>query len=443
MMRSNLERPQAGKQDEMPMTNAAMLERAHGVLPGASLGSFFVPAEQDLVVASGGGAWLTDMDGRRYLDYVLGSGPMILGHAHPAVQLAVRAQLALGTSYYALNAPAVLLAEELVGATPGAEMVKFCSSGSESTFFALRLARAATGRNKVLKFEGAYHGSHDYAQMSLAPSGNDPFPRAVPDTAGIPEVLNEQVLIAPFNDLDRTLEIIEANQADLAAVILEPELRMIPPLPGFLAALRAATERHGILLVFDEVVMGFRLTYGSVQDIYGVRPDLVCYGKVIGGGFPLAAVLGPRRIMARSDPRERGPGYVYISGTLSGNPLAAAAGLATLRELKKPGAYEALNALGASLRQGLGAIAHRLNLPAQVLGSGPMGNIYFTAEPILDYRTAIREDRQMKQALRSELMARGILTNLAQKMYISLAHSPSDIDATLEATEDALRVLRV
>ncbi|WP_225308542.1 aspartate aminotransferase family protein [Hypericibacter terrae] len=424
------------------MTNADMLERAHAVLPGASLGSFFVPGDADIVVAGGAGPRMTDMNGRDYLDYILGSGPLILGHAHPAVLEAARRQMALGTSYYALNAPSILLAEELVAATPGGEMVKFCSSGSESTFFALRLARAATGRNKVLKFEGGYHGSHDYALMSMAPAVPAAFPTAVPDSAGIPKRLEEEVLIAPFNDIETVADIIERHHDDLAAVILEPEMRLIPPQPGFLAFLREATAKRGIMLVFDEVVMGFRLRYGSVQELYGVKADLVCYGKIIGGGFPLAAVVGPREVMSLSNPRDRAPNYVYISGTLSGNPTAAAAGLATLQELKKPGAYDRLNGAGDRLRAGLGEIARRLNIPARVLGSGPMANIYFTAEPIVDFRSAQREDKPLKQRLRSELMSRGILTNLAQKMYISTAHSAEDIARTLQAVEDSLRALQ-
>ena len=422
--------------------NDNMLKRAHAVLPGASLGSFFIPGDQDLVVASAGGPRVTDLGGRTYLDYVLSSGPMIIGHANPAVQAAVWEQMERGTTFYALNQPSIELAEELVAATPGSGMVKFCSSGSEATFFALRLARGFTGRNKVLKFEGAYHGSHDYALMSMMPPKHAAYPGGIPDTAGIPDAAQTSVLIAPFNDIEATLDIIEEHKSDLAAIIVEPEMRLIAPKPGFLAALRSAANAHGIVLVFDEVVMGFRLTYGSVQGLYGVQPDLVAYGKIIGGGYPLAAVVGTTEIMRLSNPRERGSHYVYVSGTLSGNPLAATAGLATLRELKKPGTYDALNNAGERLRRGLADTAYRLNMPAQVLGSGPMGNIYFTDSPITGFRSAQREDKELKQRLRHELLKRGILTNLAQKMYLSTLHGPDDIAWTLEMVEDSLRSLR-
>jgi glutamate-1-semialdehyde 2,1-aminomutase len=395
-----------------------------------------------LVVASAGGARITDLNGRSYLDYVLSSGPMIIGHAHPAVQAAVREQMGRGTTYYALNQPSIELAEEIVAATPGSDMVKFCSSGSEATFFALRLARGFTGRNKVLKFEGAYHGSHDYALISMAPTQSVDYPSGLPDTAGIPVGAQESVLVAPFNDVERTLDIIERNKTDLAAIIVEPEMRLIPPKPGFLQALRAAANAHGILLVFDEVVMGFRLNYGSVQGIYGVQPDLVAYGKIIGGGYPLAAVTGRRDILQLSNPRDRMPNYVYVSGTLSGNPLAAAAGVATLRELKTPGMYERLHETGSVLRHGLAEIAQRLGIPAQVLGSGPMANIYFTASPIIDFRSGQSDDKALKQRLRMALMSQGILTNLAQKMYLSTAHTQADIAGTLQAIEDCLKTLR-
>lgn len=426
----------------MTTNNATMLERAYKVLPGASLGSFFVPSELDLVVASGAGPRMTDLSGKTYLDYVLGSGPLVIGHAHPAVTAAVQQQIVTGSSYYALNVPSILLAEELVKGTPGADMAKFCSSGSEATFFALRLARAATGRNKVLKFEGGYHGSHDYALMSTTPTIERDFPRPVPDTAGIPRVLEDEVLIAPFNDLDVTLSLIEQHADDLAAVIVEPECRLVAPKPGFIEALRAATTRIGAKLVFDEVVMGFRLRYGSVQGLYGVQPDLVAYGKIIGGGYPLAAVVGPKEIMELSNPRKKGSDYVYISGTLSGNPTAAAAGLATLGVLNAPGVYDRLNASGERLRAGIAGIAARLGFDAQVIGSGAMANIYFGARPLVDYRSVQSEDKALKTELRSELIARGVLTNLFQKMYVSTEHTAADIDWTLGVFDDALTAIK-
>lgn len=422
--------------------NREVLERAHRVLPGAALGLYYMPEGVDFVVDRAEGARAYDLEGREYLDYILASGPMILGHAHPRVRTAVTAQIAKGTSYYALNEPAVLLAEKLVQAIPCAEAVKFCGSGAEATFYALRLARAATGRDKILKFEGGYHGHHDYALMSTTPSRFVPFPTPVPDSAGIPRRVGDDVLIAPFNDLDQTVRIMEAHRDDLAAVILEPQCRLIDPKPGFLAGLREATHRVGALLVFDEIVTGFRIAWGGAQELYGVLPDLAAYGKIIGGGFPLAAVAGKQDLLELANPRKKGaPDFTFISGTLNGNPVSATAGLATLAELQAPGAYERLDALGQRMRQGLRELAARLGRPAQVLGVGPMANIYFTGSPMTDYRSAQTADTRITQQLTKELLRRGFLVNLGTKLYMSLAHTDADIDRTLDAFDASLRAI--
>lgn len=424
----------------MYLSNSDLIKRAHSVFPGASLGSFFLPDEHDLVVAGGSGARVRDMEGREYIDYVLGSGPMILGHAHPAVVAAVKEQVERGASYYALNEPSILLAEEIIAASGSGEMAKFCGSGSEATFYALRLARAATGRPKILKFEGAYHGHHDYAMVSTTPSKPAAFPAAEPDTAGIPPATADQTLIAPFNDLPATLQIIDTHAKEIAAIIVEPECRVISPKPGFLEGLREASRKQGIVLIFDEVVTGFRARYGGAQEMFNVRADLLCYGKIIGGGYPLAAVVGKREVMELSNPRAKKNAHsVYISGTLNGNPVAAAAGLATLAELRKPGAYERLGAVGNRLRKGLQAITQKLGIPAQVIGTGPTANVYFTSQPVYDYRSSQTEDKQLKQKLRSALLKRGILNHLAAKIYLSAAHTDAEIDQTLEKTEDGLK----
>lgn len=423
-------------------SNQDLLRDATNLLPGASLGSFFLPEKDDLVVDRGQGSRVWDVAGRAFIDYILGSGPMVLGHAHPAVVAAVKAQIERGASFYALNQPAIKLAEKIVKAAPCAEAVKFCGAGAEATFYALRLARAATGREKVLKFEGGYHGHHDYAMMSTWPRRLDPFPAASPDSAGIPQAVAGSVLVAPFNGLDTTVSIMERHRDDLAAVIVEPLSRMLEPVPGFLEGLREATRRLGAVLIFDEVVTGFRVAYGGAQELYGVVPDLACYGKIVGGGLPLAAVAGKRDIIELANPRKKGaPDYTYMSGTLNGNPLSASAGLATIAELERPGAYARLRAVGDRLRGGLRDIAARLGIPAQVLGNGPLANIYFSAEPVIDYRSSLKSDARLAQQLGSELLARGVLTNLAAKMYLSLAHSDDDIDQTLQAFEDSLRVL--
>src|SRR6266550_5323761 len=342
-----------------------LLRRADQVLPGGILGSHRSGPGFEFVVKEGRGAYLYDMAGRRYLDYLLGSGPMLLGHAHPAVVEAVERQMGRGTSYFLLNEPAIELAEEIVKAVPCAEQVRYTSSGSEATFFALRVARAFRKREKIMKFEGGFHGTHDYALMSVVPRSPKAFPAPMMDSAGVPHAIEAEVLIAPYNDLATAEALIAAHHDELAAVLIEPYQRTIVPAPGFLAGLRTATRRYDVPLVFDEIVTGFRFAYGGAQEYYGVVPDLAAYGKVVGGGFPLAAVCGRREIMRAFDPQLEGtPDFVAQVGTLNGNPVAAVAGLATLAELRKPGAYARLHRTGRTLRDGLADIVRKSSLAA-------------------------------------------------------------------------------
>jgi glutamate-1-semialdehyde 2,1-aminomutase len=255
--------------------------------------------------------------------------------------------------------------------------------------------------------------------------------------------VEHDVLVAPFNDLAATRHIVEQHANELAAVIVEPLSRMLEPRPGFLEGLREVTRRHGIMLIFDEVVTGFRIAWGGAQEVYGVVPDLASYGKIIGGGLPLAAVAGRRDLVELANPRKKGaPDYVYASGTLNGNPVSSAAGLATLRVMRQPGTYERLNAVGDRLRDGLREVARRLDILAQVLGRGPLANIYFTPDPVVDYRSGQKSDSRTTQQLGRALLDRGVLTNLSAKMYLSLAHTDADIDQALAAFEDALRAIR-
>src|SRR5881296_2885288 len=279
-----------------------LLARAARVLPGGLLGSHRSGPGLEFVVKEGRGAYLYDMAGRRYLDYLLGSGPMLLGHAHPAVVEAVERQMARGTSYFLLNEPAIELAEEIVRAVPCAEQVRYTSSGSEATFFALRVARAFRKRDKILKFEGGFHGTHDYSLMSVGPRVPKAFPAPTPDSAGIPHAISDEVLVAPFNDLAETEAIITAHHESLAAVIMEPFQRLVVPDRTFLAGVREVTQRFGVPLIFDEIVTGFRFAYGGAQEYYGVVPDIAALGKIIGGGFPLAAVVGSAEIMRHLAP---------------------------------------------------------------------------------------------------------------------------------------------
>ena len=417
-----------------------LLATARRVLPGGALGTFLPPADLEFVVARGQGSRVYDATGRGYLDYVLASGPLILGHGHPAVVEAVCEQVARGTSFYGLNAPAIELADEIVRAVPSAEQVRFCGSGAEATFYCLRLARAHTGRTQILKFEGAYHGHHDYAMFNAfaaAPAGG----RQLPDSAGIPPRLGEEVLIAPYNDAETATRLIRAHRDSLAAVIVEPLQRVISPRPGFLEALRAATDEVGALLVFDEVVTGFRLAYGGAQARYGVLPDLTALGKIIGGGLPLAAVCGPAGIMVHADARRKGDGYAYVSGTLNGNPLSAAAGLTVLRELRHPGTYARLDAIGETVRGGLRDIVRRRGVAAQVVGEGPLFNLILTDRPIVDQRSLESADRARTARLGRELLTRGLYINLAAKGYMSLAHSDADLAETLRIFDESLDAL--
>ncbi|MBI3104953.1 MAG: aminotransferase class III-fold pyridoxal phosphate-dependent enzyme [Candidatus Rokubacteria bacterium] len=418
-----------------------LLERATRRLPGGVLGTARYAADAAFVVKRGTGSKIYDVSGREYIDYVLASGPLILGHAHPAVVAAVREQIEGGSTYYMVNEPIIQLAEEICRAMPCAEQVRFTSTGSEATFFALRVARTFRKRDKILKFEGGYHGAHDYGMMSSAPRSPKAFPAPVPDSSGIPHCIEAEVLIAPYNDLGTVEGIIAAHADELAAVIVEPFQRLVPPQPGFLQGLREITRRHGVLLVFDEVVTGFRLAYGGAQEYYGVVPDLAAIGKIVGGGFPLAAVCGAEELMRPFDPQYDGTGdFISQSGTLNGNPIAAVAGLATLAELRKPGAYDTIHGTGKRLMAGLTALAHKAGLPAQVVGEPVVFDLLFTEEPVVDYRSLQKADGARGKAFTTELIKRGVVKN-SQKMYVSLVHSAEDVATTLQACEDALKAL--
>jgi glutamate-1-semialdehyde 2,1-aminomutase len=415
-----------------------LLERAARVLPGGVLGSHRSGPGLEFVVREGRGGHLYDVNGRRYIDYLLGSGPMVLGHAHPAVVEAVRRQMERGTSYMLLNEPSIELAEEIVRAVPCAEQVRYTSSGSEATFFALRVARAFRKREKVMKFEGGFHGSHDYALMSVVPRSPKAFPAPMSDSAGIPHAIEGEVLIAPYNDLATTEALIAAHHEELAAVLIEPYQRTILPAPGFLQGLRRVTQRYEVPLVFDEIVTGFRFAYGGAQEYYGVVPDLAAFGKVVAGGFPLACVAGPKTIMRHFDAALEGtPEYVWQAGTFNGNAISCAAGLATLAELRKPGTYERLFGTGTRLRDGLVAAVRKHGLAAQVSGEAPVFDIFFTDRSILDYRATLTADRELIKRFNQELVRRGVV-KAVNKIYISLAHSDADVDETIAIFDEVL-----
>ena len=420
----------------------ALLERARRRLPGAQLGNITSAFEDGFIVKEGRGSKLYDFSGNEYIDYLIGSGPMILGHAHPAVLDAVREWLDKGSTYFITSAPAIELADEVCRAVPCAEKVRFTTSGTDATFQCLRAARAFTKRDKILKFEGGYHGTHDYALMSMAPSRLLDFPQPLPGSAGIPSAIQETVLIAPFNNLDATERIISENRDQLGAIIVEPLQRIIPPAPGFLEGLREVTARYDIPLIFDEVVTGFRLAYGGAQEWYGVQPDLAAIGKVVGGGYPLAAVCGRADIMRHYDASEfQGEEFIPQIGTLNGNPIAAVAGMATLAELRKPGAYEQLRTTGSRLRTALEEALRQAEVPAQVIGDDTIFDVYFTDQEISDYRSTLSASSETMQRFNRLLLGSGIVKGV-QKFYMSLAHTEEDIQTTIQAYRDVAEQLR-
>jgi glutamate-1-semialdehyde 2,1-aminomutase len=383
-----------------------------------------------------------DVEGHGWIDYLLGSGPMILGHAHPEVVAAVQEQLTRGSTFFYLHEKAIQLAEAIVEAMPCAEQVRFTSSGTEATFFALRVARACRGRDKILKFEGGYHGSHDYAMMNTEGQGPAEYPRAVRGSSGIPKSLEHEVLIAPFNDLEHTTAIIEQYHDELGAVIVEPFQRMLSPAPGFLQGLREVTARYGIPLIFDEVVTGFRFAYGGAQALYGVTPDLAAVGKIVGGGYPLAAVVGKAEVMAAFVKPDQDGVAIGQVGTLNGNPIAATAGLATLKVLQRPGTYERLRHVGQRLRETLQATLREHHVAGQVLGEGPLFHVVFTEQPIQGYRDMLAGDAQKHRVFHQELLNQGVLKP-GSKGYAGLAHSDADLEATARAFDAAMaRVAR-
>jgi glutamate-1-semialdehyde 2,1-aminomutase len=418
-----------------------LVQRAGRVFPGGVLGNHRSGSDLEFVVREGRGAYLWDANGKRYLDYLLGSGPMLLGHAHPAVVEAVQRQLGRGSTYMLLNEPVIELAEEIVRAVACAEQVRFTTSGTEATFMALRVARAHRGRDKIMKFEGGFHGTHDYGLMSVSPRSPKAFPAPMPDSAGIPHAIEGEVLVAPYNDLATTEALIAQYHHELAAVIIEPYQRVIVPVQGFLAGLRDVTRRYDVPLIFDEIVTGFRLAYGGAQEYYGVVPDLACFGKVVAGGFPLGAVAGAQRIMRHFDPALEGTkDFVVQQGTLNGNPIAAVAGLATLGELRKPGTYERLHRMGARVRDGLAAAARRHGLAAQVTGEAMVFDVLFTDRPITDYRATLSADGARIRRFNEECLRRGLVKAM-NKIYVSLAHSDADVEETLGIFDEVMRML--
>jgi glutamate-1-semialdehyde 2,1-aminomutase len=412
----------------------ALVESARRVLPGGTFGN--LPAETIIREGRAGRVW--DEEGREYVDFLLGSGPMFVGHAHPDVTAAIQAQVPLGTTFFANNRHGIRLAEEIVAAMACAEQVRFVCTGTEADLYAMRVARAFRRRDKILKFEGGYHGMSDFSLMSLAPKRPGNFPYPVPDSAGIPKAIQDTMLVAPFNDLETVESLIREHKDELAGVIVEPFQRLIPPAPGFLQGLRKITAELGIPLIFDEVVTGFRFAYGGAQEYYGVTPDLCTLGKIMGGGFALAAIAGRADIMAHFDRAAvADEDFLMQVGTLSAAPTAAVAGLATLEVLKQPGTYDRVFATGRRLMATLDDLLKQAGIPAQVLGEPVLFDVVFSAEHIRDYRGTLKGDADKLKRFNAALRRRGIMKG-ESKYYVSTAHTEADIQHTIAAWTDAI-----
>jgi glutamate-1-semialdehyde 2,1-aminomutase len=420
-----------------------LIEKAFKYMPGGSLGNVFQKKDDTFIVARGKGSRIWDVSGNEYIDYLLGSGPEFLGHAHPEVVAAVREALDGGFTFFHTNEAAVQLAEEIVEAVPCAEQVRFMSSGTEADLQAMRIARAYRKRDKILKFEGGYHGTSDYGWVSINNRVTPDFPHAaIPEAAGIPKAALDLVLIAPFNDLETTAAIIEKHHDELAGVIVEPVQRILAPVPGFLEGLREVTTKYHIPLIFDEVVTGFRMAYGGAQEYYRVTPDLATYAKVTGGGMPLSVVAGRAELMAHCDPfKVEKSDFVSMIGTLSGNPIAVAAGLATLEVLRRPGTYEKVRTTGRKLMNALATTFKHAEIPVQVCGIEACFDLYFTDQPIKTYRDTLKADTKMLARYNEALLKRGILKG-GQKYYIGPCHTDEDVKQTIKAFEEVAEELR-
>jgi glutamate-1-semialdehyde 2,1-aminomutase len=432
MMESSVPRPRS----------AAAFERAARVIPGgvnSPARAFGAVGGSPLFIARGEGPYLYDLDGHRYLDFVGSWGPMILGHAHPAVVEATIAAVRNGSSFGAPTELETELAELVVEAVPSIEMVRFVSSGTEATMSALRLARGFTGRDLVVKFAGCYHGHVDSLLVS---AGSSALTHGVPNSPGVPAGCTQDTLVARYNDAAGLNELFRAKGDQIAAVILEPvvgNMGLVEPTPEFRAELRRLTRQHGALLIYDEVMTGFRLAYGGAQSLYGDEPDLTALGKVIGGGYPVGAYGGRADIMRKIMPA----GPVFQAGTLSGNPVAMAAGIATLKELERTNPYPRLERQGARLAGGLRQAAIEAGVPHQLNRVGSMWTLFFTATPVCDLASASTSDKARFARFFWAMMDRGVYLPCSQfeAAFLSAAMTDDHISQTLAAAREALRTL--
>ncbi|MEX2472894.1 MAG: glutamate-1-semialdehyde 2,1-aminomutase [Gemmatimonadota bacterium] len=423
-----------------PGRSAGLLERARKTIPGgvnSPVRAFKGVGGTPRFVRSARGAFLEDVDGNQLLDYIGSWGVMVLGHAHPTVRRALGEAVERGTSFGTPTEGEIDLAEEIVSCVPSVEVVRMVNSGTEATMSAIRLARAATGRDRIVKFRGGYHGHGD---AFLVEAGSGAATLGVPSSPGVPAGTVADSLVAEFNDAASVEALFDAHDGEIAAVIVEPvsgNMGCIPPEEGFLEALRDLTASCGALLIFDEVMTGFRVAYGGAQARYGVTPDLTTLGKVIGGGLPVGAYGGREDLMRMIAP----DGPVYQAGTLSGNPLAVAAGLATLRYLREEaGVFDHLERLGSMFDQGFHDLGGRLGLPLQWNRSGGMGSLFFSDSPVVDWPSAAASDRERFNRFFHGMLDRGIHLPPSpfEAWFWSYAHTPEDVERTLAAAEEIL-----
>ena len=408
---------------------------ADRVLPGAGLGGYALPADARFIFSHGEGARVWTTDGRELVDYVCGAGALVFGHADARIVGAMTAQAQRGAHMFGvLSDVAVRLAQRLCEDIPSAERVAYATTGSEANAYAIRLARAYTQRNKIIKFEGAYHGNHDYTLVSTFPPQAGVYPKGAPDTSGHPEAVRELTLIAPYNDLAKTQQIAEAAGDDLAAIMVEPVQRIIRGDDDFLHGLRALCDRLGALLIFDEVVTGFRIAYGGAQVALGIAPDLSTFGKIIGGGGPLSAIAGRADILDLSNPHNKGkPNYAYFNGTLHGNPVAAAATLAALDALRPPEVLADLNTKTQDFCRAIQDILTQRKLPAIAVCCGSLWQILFTDTPPRRYADMLNCDVAAGKQLDIALLKSGQYTLPGVRRFLSTAHTTADCESYLTA----------
>ena len=427
----------------MEYTNSKRLfEEACELIPGgvnSPVRAFKAVGDYPVFIERGEGAYLYDVDGNKYVDYICSWGPLLLGHQPEAVSKAVMEALTKGSTYGAPTGIEVEMAKKIVDAVPSVEMVRMVSSGTEATMSALRLARGYTGRNKIVKFEGCYHGHADHL---LIKAGSGALTFGVPSSPGVPESIASETLTAQYNDIDSVKALFAQYPDQIATVIVEPiagNMGLVLPKEGFLEGLREVTAENGALLIFDEVISGFRASFGGAQKVYNIMPDLTCMGKIIGGGLPVGAYGGKKEIMMHVAP----VGPVYQAGTLSGNPLAMAAGMAILDELAKPGVYEEIEAKTKKLVQGLQAAADKAGVKIALNQSASLFTIFFTETPVDSYKAAMTSNTEQFKVFFQAMLGQGFYLPPSQFecWFVSQAHSDEDIENTIKAAEIAFRAV--